>query len=390
MLIFLIFLLVPQSCSLTQQNGQQAHSVNQQASFLPSFSDYILERDIKIFHPTWSRSSTLIQHYSAKILDQDRSRPKFEVANNNLSKSSQYLMQNQHDLSKEERERLESKIQAEARASRQLDPEKHLHIIYADKDMCVVYKPSGVLCVPGHRRNPSLANLVYDVMCPLIDIDQTVVHRLDMDTSGIVIFALTEVALRQLHADFRERDEVQKIYHALLCGHVATTVGDGEIDLPLERDPTRQPFMRVAIDRRGRDTEEETKLSGSFQRHLNKKPKPSLTTFRVISWEYLEGEPVTRVELRPYTGRTHQLRVHCAAIGHPIVGDDIYGLGGEGSFDAGLTPLQTELFHDRASVELQQRILDKIDKNLCLHAAQLNIRHPISRAPMLFKVQPNF
>lgn len=389
MLTFLMLLLVAKSLSLSKPSAHQVPSISPRVSFLPSFSDHMLARDIKFLNAAWSRSSVPIQQYSVDTTDEDRHRPKVNITSQNLSKSSRYLSQHRHDLSKEECERLESKIQAEARASRKLDPKKHLRIIYADSDICVVYKPSGVLCVPGPRRNPSVANLVYDAISPLIDIDQTVVHRIDMDTSGIVVFALTEVALKQLHADFREREEVQKTYHALLCGHISS-VGDGEIDLPLERDPVRPPFMRVALEGGGRPAGEKSKIVGSFQKEINKAPKPSLTTFRVLSREVLEGEPVTRVELKPYTGRTHQLRVHCAAIGHPIVGDDIYGLGGEGSLDAGLTPPQMELFSNRATIELQQRILDKIDKNLCLHAAQLNIRHPISRAPLVFKVKPNF
>eukprot|EP00547_Thalassionema_nitzschioides_P006031 CAMPEP_0194205324 /NCGR_PEP_ID=MMETSP0156-20130528/4631_1 /TAXON_ID=33649 /ORGANISM="Thalassionema nitzschioides, Strain L26-B" /LENGTH=389 /DNA_ID=CAMNT_0038931571 /DNA_START=103 /DNA_END=1272 /DNA_ORIENTATION=+ len=389
MLTFLVLLLAAKSLSLSLL-PVYVSPVRPRVSLFPSFSEYMLERDIKIFNAAWSHSNTPIQQYAAKIIDEDRRRPKIDITNQTLSKSSRYLSQHQDELSKEERERLESKIQAEARASRKLDPKKHLRIIYADSDICVVYKPSGVLCVPGPRRNPSVANLVYDAMRPFIDIDQTVVHRIDMDTSGIVVFALTEVALKQLHADFRDRVEVQKTYHALLCGHISS-VGEGEIDLPLERDPIRPPFMRVALEEGGRPTgENNNKIVGSFQKEINKAPKPSLTTFRVLSREVLEGEPVTRVELKPYTGRTHQLRVHCAAIGHPIVGDDIYGLGGEGSLDAGLRLSQIDLFADRAPIELQQRIIDKIDKNLCLHAAQLNIRHPISRAPMVFKVNPNF
>ena len=328
-----------------------------------------------------------LQIYSGKPLQEERSRLRFAASELNLSKSSEHLLK-RDDLTESERQRLDSKMQAEARASRVLLPEEHLHVVYRDAHLCVVHKPSGVLSVPGPRRNPSVANLVHDVFQPDISIDQMVVHRLDMDTSGIAVFALTELALKKLHQDFRERDNrVKKTYQALVCGHI--TASEGEIDLPLERDPTRPPFMRVALE--GGRGEEENRAFGAFAKHIDKAPKPSLTEFRVLSRDYLQGKyPVTRVELTPFTGRTHQLRVHCAAIGHPIFGDDIYGVGGEGSLDGGLLEAQQELFVDRASLELQQDLLRDVNLNLCLHAERLCIYHPFSGAPMVFQAQPNF
>jgi len=224
-------------------------------------------------------------------------------------------------------------------------------------------------------------------MNPPIHVDQTVVHRLDMDTSGIVCFAQTEHALKQLHQDFRDRERVQKTYEALVCGHVFAS--EGEIDLPLERDPTRPPFMRVSIEG-GRD-DEENRAFTAFAKEIDKAPKPSLTSFRVLSREYLAGNlPVTRMELKPYTGRTHQLRVHCAAIGHAIVGDDIYGYGGEGSMNGGLLSNQRDLFADRASVDLQEKLFLETKMNLCLHARRLCMHHPLTAAPMILEVEPNF
>jgi tRNA pseudouridine32 synthase / 23S rRNA pseudouridine746 synthase len=302
-----------------------------------------------------------------------------------------------------------SKESAEERASRPLDPNRHLHILYNDADICVVHKPSGVLCVPGPRRNPSLANLVYDVLQPLdVSIDQMVVHRLDMDTSGIVVFALTERALKQLHHDFRNRiiannknsnnenidypNRVYKTYEALVCGHMI--MDEGDIDLALERDPTHIPFMRVCANKYPPEgvTDEISRLSlGTFAKFIDKAPKPSFTTFRVLSRHYLHGKyPVTRVELKPVTGRTHQLRVHCAAIGHPILGDDIYGIGGEGSINGGLTEGQQSLFSCRASLSLQYDLLRNVNTRLCLHAKRLCIYHPFSGAPMIFEAKANF
>lgn len=355
-------------------------------TFLPSFADYMTEREISLLEARWCDASMPIQVYSGKALKDERRRQTFKIdSTTNLSRSSESLLTK--SLTEQERERLESKIQAEARASRTLTPEEHLHILYADAHICVVHKPSGVLCVPGPRRNPSAANLVYDVLQPpTIHIDQMVVHRLDMDTSGIVIFAQAKEALQQLHRDFRDRDRIQKTYNALVCGHVQAP--EGEIDLALERDPNRPPFMRVSLEGRGED-DDESRVFGAFAKEINKAPKASLTAFRVLAREYLGELPVTRVELKPYTGRTHQLRVHCAAIGHPIVGDDIYGLGGEGSPNGGLLAEQMEQFPDRASLDLQQSVV-ATNMNLCLHARRLCIYHPCTQAPMVFQVEPNF
>jgi RluA family pseudouridine synthase len=249
-----------------------------------------------------------------------------------LSKSSQILSKKEGSPSDDERRRFHSKIRAEARASQPLDPTRDLHILYRDSDIVVTNKPSGILCVPGPRRNPSLANLVHSELHTPIDIDKTVIHRLDMDTSGIVVFAASEQALSTLHDDFRHR-QVLKTYQALVCGHVQAS--EMEIDLALERDPHHPPFMRVA---QPKDMHAINTDIPAVSKFMNQAPKPSLTELRVLSWETLGDDclPVTRLELRPHTGRTHQLRVHCASVGHPIIGDDIYGYNGEGARNGGL------------------------------------------------------
>ena len=365
-------------------------------NLLNSSTEYLTQRHVRVRMNEWCGLLPL-QHYRGTPLE-PLPKENVQINKDNLSKSTQHMLQNEHELSDQERRRLKQKMIVEARASSPLDPKRHLHILYADAHICVVHKPSGVLCVPGPRRNPAVSNLVYDVLCPDIGIDQMVVHRLDMDTSGVVVYALTEQALRRLHTDFRDR-RVKKTYHALVCGHVKAS--EGEIDLPLERDPTRPPFMRVHLPERHQQrqhdgvaaaAEDSTRpVNGSFRKFIDQAPKASLTEFRVVSREYIIGSdddkellPVTRLELTPHTGRTHQLRVHCAALGHPIIGDDIYGFGGEGSMDAGLTERQLKFFDDRASVQLQDGIFRQ-DKRLCLHAQQLCINHPFSGAPMIFE-----
>ena len=374
---------------------------------------YKTDRNVIIRTVDWSRNIMPLQIFSGKALAMTA--PPSEQCNDRIgqeraaasvtrpwisNESQQKRFQKQGDISETQAfGRLESKLRAEARASRELIPEQHLHILYRDAHICVVHKPSGVLSVPGPRRNPSVANLIHDIFQPPnVSVDQLVVHRLDMDTSGVVVYALSELALKQLHKDFRrsdhENNRVKKTYEALVCGHVATW--EGEIDLPLERDPNRPPFMRVSLGAHANYKQQvgeqyEVSTFGAFAKHIRKAPKPSLTEFRVLSRHVIFGKyPVTRLELTPHTGRTHQLRVHCAAIGHAILGDDIYGIGGEGSLDGGLLSSQMALFPDRASLSLQQSLARDFPTNLCLHAKQLCIYHPFNGSPMMFEAQPNF
>ncbi|OEU11627.1 pseudouridine synthase, partial [Fragilariopsis cylindrus CCMP1102] len=235
-----------------------------------------------------------------------------------------------------------------------------LRILYCDAHICVVNKPSGVLSVPGHRRNPSNN----DITSSIDNIDQSVVHRLDMATSGIIVYALTKEALSKLHITFRDR-VVKKTYHALVEGHLLLPPppdeDENKIDVDMERDPNNPPYMRIAQPRtkNNKDTTTTRRINHKF---LREAPKPSKTTWSILSYEYRDGKPVTRLEMRPHTGRTHQLRVHASQVlGTPIVGDDIYGSGGKnGSY------------------------------TLCLHAQRLCIHHPISGAAMIFEADAPF
>jgi tRNA pseudouridine32 synthase / 23S rRNA pseudouridine746 synthase len=255
-----------------------------------------------------------------------------------------------------------NKIRTEHQAAQPLSRDM-LQILYCDEHICVVNKPSGVLSVPGPRRNPSIANLLYDVLKPpSSQVDQTVVHRLDMATSGILVYALTLEALKRLHDDFKER-RVYKLYQCLVDGHVVSTTTsswEGEIDVALERDPSNPPFMRVA------QHDSTTKNGEDIEKHKfwREQPKPSLTQYRILGHEKRNGKTVTRLEMKPLTGRTHQLRVHTAQVlGTPIVGDDIYG----------------RTLHDHT-----------VEGPLCLHAQKLCIQHPISGAHMIFQVDAPF
>lgn len=348
-------------------------------------SSILMNRTVTVQSVPWINNIMPLQTYVADSVPPARVITDLDLMNidaETLSLSSARRLEVYSSLSEEEKRRLEMKIAAETRASRKLDPAKHLHIIYYDDHICVVSKPSGILSVPGPRRNPSLAGLVHEVLSPNIDIDKMVVHRLDMDTSGIIVYALTEAALRNLHDAFRSR-QVKKVYQALLCGHVPMVSGI-EVDVALERDPFHPPFMRVAQSRHQYEPSDGV-VHPSFQKFIDQAPKASFTLVDVRSHDYLQHPggsrlPVTRVELTPLTGRTHQLRVHTAALGYPILGDDIYGYLGEG--DCGL-PRSIE------SVHLEAKLHD-LGQPLCLHAEQLSFFHPFSGAPMQFKAKAPF
>lgn len=171
-----------------------------------------------------------------------------------------------------------------------------LSILYADDAVLVVDKPAGLLSIParGEHRQDCLASRVQARYG-----DALIVHRLDMATSGLVLFARGDEMLRQLSLAFEKR-LIGKRYVACVHGHVADE--DGEIDLPLAEDAENRPRQRVDFTAGRR----------------------ALTRYRVLE-RCGEGEDaVSRLELEPHTGRTHQLRVHLMSIGHAIVGDPLY------------------------------------------------------------------
>ena len=161
--------------------------------------------------------------------------------------------------------------------------------------MLVLNKPAGLLAVPG-RGADKLDSLATRVQAEFPD--ALVVHRLDMATSGLMLFALGEQMQRKLSALFRERG-MEKRYVAVVAGRLENVTG--EIDLPLSSDWPNRPKQRVNVA----------------------EGKPSLTRYRLLSYDAATDS--SRVELEPVTGRTHQLRVHLATIVHPILGDALYG-----------------------------------------------------------------
>ncbi|GKZ00631.1 hypothetical protein MPSEU_001015300 [Mayamaea pseudoterrestris] len=288
------------------------------------------------------------------------------------------------------KERLESmlqKLQKKDATSRQLSKED-LEVVFEDEHIVVINKPTNVLTVTSNGDHPNLAQSVFDAIgCEASRADMMVVHRLGMDTSGLIVFAKTTEALRNMHTAFRTRT-IERKYEALVCGHVEKD--EGMIDLPLMRDYVFPPFMRVSTD------EHQQNLLQVDPEELDKKylqaPKESLTKFSVIAREELEGQPVTRVALTSISGRTHQLNVHLAAFGHPIVGDTVYGVNGWAARDGGLTEDELSVMvpnASRASLDLQKAI-SNVAKTPCVHAKSLKFRHPVTLEELSLSVDAPF
>ena len=169
-----------------------------------------------------------------------------------------------------------------------------LPLLHADDTLLAFDKPAGLLCVPGRGA------LKQDCLAARAQArwpDALVVHRLDMATSGVVLMARGAPAQRALSLAFAAR-QTEKRYVAVVDGLLEHDSGD--IDLPLAADWPRRPLQRVDLEH----------------------GKPSLTHYRVLHRD--SASNTTRVELQPVTGRSHQLRVHLLALGHPIVGDALY------------------------------------------------------------------
>lgn len=202
--------------------------------------------------------------------------------------------------------------------------------LYHDAHLLVFDKPAGLLSVPGRlpKNKDSLA-LRVQAEFP----DALIVHRLDMATSGLLVMARGAEAHRALSIAFAER-RVDKSYVAIVAGQVPADTG--EVDLPLICDWPNRPRQMVDHDI----------------------GKPSLTRYRVLSRE----ADRTRIELEPVTGRSHQLRVHMMAMGHPIIGDEFYA----------------------------PEDIRRLSPRLLLHAERLSLPHPASGVQMDFHAPSAF
>lgn len=206
-------------------------------------------------------------------------------------------------------------------------PSGPLNLLYEDAYILALNKPSGLLSVPG--RGPEKADcLAARVQAQFSD--ALIVHRLDMETSGVIVMARSTDMQRALSTQFEKR-ALRKHYIARVEGCVDAETG--EIDLPLIKDWPNRPRQKIC----------------------HETGKPSLTRWRIIR----RARSTTRLELTPLTGRSHQLRLHLASIGHPILGDTLYG-------DASTAP------------------------RLQLHASALELTHPDSQKLIRFQADCPF
>lgn len=208
-------------------------------------------------------------------------------------------------------------------------PSDPLEILHEDSDIVVVNKPAGLLSVPGrgaHLADCLLSRLQVAFPTTLL------VHRLDRDTSGVMVFALTPHAQRDLSMQFEMR-KTKKTYVARVAGVLEPKTG--VVDLPLIVDWENRPRQKV---------DHET-------------GKSAMTDWRVLRSDGQES----RVRLSPKTGRSHQLRVHMLALGHPILGDPLYASGVDADFE-----------------------------RMMLHSEELRLSHPESGKGLSFRVKAPF
>jgi tRNA pseudouridine32 synthase/23S rRNA pseudouridine746 synthase len=208
-----------------------------------------------------------------------------------------------------------------------------MNLIYRDDALLVVNKPAGLLAVPGRgvdKQDCVSARLQWEFP------DALVVHRLDMATSGLIVFARGAEMQRRLSRMFRER-AVDKRYVAVVAGRVEPATG--EVNLPVIADWPNRPKQKVD-HASGKPSLTRYRVLGcesirpsihQGERHYNSAPS-ARADHSTSSWQGTPGvskharvTDTSRLELEPVTGRTHQLRVHLAAIGHPIIGDALYG-----------------------------------------------------------------
>lgn len=205
-----------------------------------------------------------------------------------------------------------------------------LPILHRDEQLVVLDKPSGLLAVPGRGAGK------FDSLATRVQAEfptATIVHRLDQETSGVMVMALDADAHRHLQQQFEHR-RTGKRYLAVVAGVVAED--EGEINLPLA-NMFENPPRHVVEFTRGREA--------------------------ITHWRVLERHAErTRLELRPLTGRSHQLRVHLSHIGHPILGDSLY-----------------------APAEIKSK-----SPRLCLHAAELTVDHPATGERLVLRSECPF
>ena len=208
-------------------------------------------------------------------------------------------------------------------------PTDPLEVLYEDAQLVAVNKPAGLLSVPG--KGAHLADCLLSRVQAAFP-DALLVHRLDRDTSGVIVFALTRYAQRHMSLQFEKR-MTKKTYVARVRGRLEPK--EGIVDLPLIVDWPNRPLQKVC----------------------HETGKPAETGWKVLKYDDTE----TRVRLFPKTGRSHQLRVHMLALGHPILGDPLYAEGAARDFP-----------------------------RLMLHSEELRIKNPEGGISLKIRAKPPF
>ncbi len=216
-----------------------------------------------------------------------------------------------------------------------------LDILFEDQSLLVVNKPAGLVVHPaaGHEEHTLVNALLHHCRGSLSGIGGVarpgIVHRLDKETSGCLVVAKNDETHLALSRQFADR-QVEKIYHALVCGELARAAG--EIHAAIARHPTHRKRMAVRDDSDGRTAH--------------------------TSWRVLEKLPhATLVEARIHTGRTHQIRVHFQHLGHPVVGDTTYGA---------------------TKNQRLEKLANYAAPRVLLHAKELAFIHPRTQKPLKF------
>lgn len=223
-------------------------------------------------------------------------------------------------------------------------------ILYQDKDLVVVEKPVGYAVYPVKGSvKPTVSEYLCQKFPELKNLpDQGAVHRLDVETSGLVLFARNEVVYHKLRSDF-SKNRIHKEYTALVSGMVKT---GGKISLPIGPDP--KSAKRVKVYRN----------LAEARRH---KAQEAVTVYEpvgaplgapLLEGPAIGGAPTTLLHITIKTGRRHQIRAHLAAMGHPIVGDKLYG-----------GPAANRLY---------------------LHASALGCKHPVTGEQLEFHLKSQF
>ena len=211
-----------------------------------------------------------------------------------------------------------------------------LQVVHEDATLLVVNKPPGLVThpAPGNWSGTLVNALLWHLKDAPTGLPRAgIVHRLDKDTSGLLLAAKTEPALRELSRQLKERT-LARTYVALVLGHVL--FDEGIMDAPIGRHATQRKMMSVRY------------VGG----------RPALTTYRVVARRTLRVIPYSVLRVQLQTGRTHQIRVHLAKLGHPVLGDLLYG-------------------HHPDSFWRTQGITRQL-----LHAHQMQFTHPATRQPM--------